>query len=661
VAQVSGLQLTDPGDSSVWRYDIVPTEEGRAFRTKTIPWEDSMPTTPWVKNLFPFDAGASRTKDTNKRGLQLAAQNPTDTFLPEFILPGPANTALTLTNATQQVLKWIYAKDTAGNAMFGICGRYLIRVDAITKAVGSQDLGSSRVASDVVQINGDLIICFSSSHFIQRRNPGGTLSASTDKYAKSIVIVRDQIWSVGTSAALNNTLSYIRGLNATDATALLTAANWTTSSPAYVVGDGTYQCYQLYDVAGTLAGGRPDGIFMPDPETKFLNVTPQIARSPDAGLFTGYGCWMAFGELWVPYQRGVLRVSPGNATDEGPGTAYLPGLGLRVVGGIEWDRMMYIAAVDWRTYNGYILKMIPDKRDIADGQWIFQPVAYISGNSTHFVRAIGMASPATANPFLVYGGGSAATAASYITLGRGPGRDVDDSAYLTRTGVSYLTTGMFSPGLDASQIATLVGSQVWVGATDETTDTSPVIVYYNSADSQMPGNGATTAMATEAGGGTTSIVDSGLSTRYAAANTQGKFFNMKLGLTSTGTLMPAVLGWTAFGYLNPAITDEITMQVEVRDANVTMGQFDMAGYTAEQMTNKLRDWCNRGFSLAGQLEGYATDLRDDNRNVRFMVRSVGEEHSIVRSAAGTNVTESVNVVDLVLVRVDMSGEYGEVN
>ena len=79
MASVSGLLLTDPVDASVWRYDIAPTDEGRAFRTKTVPWEDSMPTTPWVKNLFPFDAGASRTKDTNKRGLQLAAQNPTDT------------------------------------------------------------------------------------------------------------------------------------------------------------------------------------------------------------------------------------------------------------------------------------------------------------------------------------------------------------------------------------------------------------------------------------------------------------------------------------------------------------------------------------------------------------------------------------------------------
>ena len=660
MSQVSGAIFTDPVDASVWHYRIIPNEDGRAFRTKTVPWENSAPTTPWVKNLFPFDAGAARTKELNSRGLMLAAQNPTDTFLPEFVLPGPAPQALTLTNATQQVLKWIYAKDTAGNAMFGICGRYLIRVDAITKAVGSQDLGSGRVASDVVQINGELIVCFSSGHGIQRRTAAGALSASASKVSLSIVIVRDQIWAVGSSTNPDNTLSYIRDLNSTTAINLLTAANWTINSPPYLVGDRTYQCTQLYDVAGTLAGGRPDGIFMPDPETKFLNVTPQIARSPDASLFTGYGCWSAFGELWVPYQRGVLRVSPGDATDEGPGTGYLPGLGLRVRGGIEWDRMMYIAATDERTNNGYILKMIPDKRDIADGQWIFQPVAYIAGNATHYVQAIGIASPSTSNPFLIYGGGSAATSASYITLGRGAGRDVDDPNYLTRTGDSFLTTGMFSPGLEASQIATLVGCQVWVGSTDEATDTTPVNVYYNAADDMMPGNGATTAMTTEAGAGTAPIVDSGLSIRYAATNTQGKFFNLKLGLTSTGTLMPAVLGWTAFGYLNPAITDELTMQVEVRDGNVTQTEFDMVNRSAEDMTDKLRQWCYRGYTVAGQIEGYASRLRDDARNVRFMVRSVGEEHAIVRSSAGTNATESVNVVDVVLVRVDVSQEYAEI-
>jgi len=436
VAQTSGLVLTDPTNESTWHYTIAPTDEGRYFSTKTIPWEPSMPTTPWVQQLFPFDAGAARTKDLNPRGLSLQPQNPADTFLPEFVVPGPATTALSFTNATQQVLKFIYAKDSSGFALFGICGRYLIRVDAITKAVTSQDLGSSRVASDLVQINGDIIICFSSSHPIQRRSAAGALTAST-KYAKSIVVVRNQIWSIGASGtAVNNNLSYILALGDATAANLLDTSLWTTNSPPYVVGDTSYQCYQLYDVAGTLGGCRPDGLYMPDPETKFLNVTPSIQRVPDASGFTGYGCFYALGEFWVPWQRGLLRVSPGNAVDEGPGTAYLPHVGLRVRGGLEWDRMMYILCTDERDSSTYVFKMIPDRGDIADGQFIFQPVAYVAANTTHFGRAIGMASPSTTNPWLVYGGGSTATAASYILLGRGAGRDVDDACFPADTRVS---------------------------------------------------------------------------------------------------------------------------------------------------------------------------------------------------------------------------------
>lgn len=655
MANVSGLLLTDPSDGSAWRYEIASTDEGRKFSTKTIPWEPSMPTTPWVKQLFPFDAGLARTKDLNPRGLSLQPQNPTDTFLPEFVLPGPATPSLTLTNATTQVLKWIYAYDSSGYAMFGICGRYLVRVDAITKAVTSQDLGAGNVASDLVQINGEIIICFSNNTPIRRRSAAGALTSGS-KFAKSIVVVRNQIWAVGTNASINNDLSYILALGDANAANLLTTGNWTTNNPPYVVGDTSYQCYQLYDVAGTLGGCRPDGLYMPDPETKFLNVTPSIQRVPDASGFTGYGCFYALGEFWVPWQRGLLRVSPGNAVDEGPGTAYLPHVGLRVRGGLEWDRMMYILCTDERDSSTYVFKMIPDRWDIADGQFIFQPVAYVAANTTHFGRAIGMASPSTANPWLVYGGGSAATAASYILLGRGAGRDVDDPLYVTRSGVSYLTTGIFAPAMDASMVATLIGTQVYIA--DTLGATTPVEIYYDAALNQMPGDNASTLMATEAGGLIGEITESGQSIRYAEQNAQGRFFNMKAALTSTGTLNPALMSWTAFGYLNPLTTDEITVQVECQDGWSQFGQQDRSNHSGEEMVDKLRYWNSKGVTLAGQIEGYASTLRDDNRPLYFMVREVGAEYAVAKSGAGPDTDSIVNVVDVKLVRVDMSGEYG---
>jgi len=267
-----------------------------------------------------------------------------------------------------------------------------------------------------------------------------------------------------------------------------------------------------------------------------------------------------------------------------------------------------------------------------------------------------MASPSTANPWLVYGGGSAATAASYIILGRGAGRDVDDPNYVTRTGVSYLTTGIFAPAMDASMVATLIGTQVYVA--DTLGVTTPIEIYYDAALDQMPGDNASTLMATEAGGLIGGITESGQSIRYAEQNAQGRFFNMKAALTSTGTLNPALMSWTVFGYLNPLTTDEITVQVECKDGWSQFGQQDRSNKSGEEMVDKLRYWNSKGLTLAGQIEGYASTLRDDNRPLYFMVREVGAEYAVAKSGAGPDTDSIINVVDVKLVRIDMSGEFG---
>jgi len=349
MAQLSGIILRQPNTSTEIRLDMMEDGDGQMFRTKTVPWEVSPDLgTPWQQELMPFNAGAARTKDLNPRGLSLQLQAPADTFLPEMVVGGPKLNSLTLTSATIQATKMIQATDSSGTCIFAICGRYLVKISS-TYVVTAQDLGAGRVATDIIQVNGDLIICCGGGHFVQRRSAAGALSAG-NFCAHAMAIVRDRIWRVGASDSSTyttptNNVGWIAALGDANASNLMTQANWTFTTPTYKVGDTTYQCVQLYDVGGTLAGTRADGMYMPDPATKFQNITPQVYRTPDPSGLTGYGGFNAFGNFYFPYQRGLLEVRPGAASDVGPGTAYIPLVGLRVVSGLEWDRMMYIHQV----------------------------------------------------------------------------------------------------------------------------------------------------------------------------------------------------------------------------------------------------------------------------------------------------------------------------
>jgi len=660
MAQLSGIILKQPNTTTEIRLDMMEDGDGQMFRTRVVPWEVSPDLgTPWKMELLPFSAGAARTKDLNPRGLSLQLQAPADTFLPEMVVGGPKLNSLTLTSATIQATKMIQATDASGTAIFAICGRYLVRISS-SYVVTTQDLGASRVATDILQVNGDLIICLGGSHFVQRRTAAGVLSAG-NFYATSMAIVRDRLWRVGSSTIAGystptNEIGWIACLGDASASNAMTHANWTFTNPTYKVGDTTYQCVQLYDVGGTLAGTRADGMYMPDPATKFQNITPQVYRTPDPSGLTGYGGFNAFGNFYFPYQRGLLEVRPGAASDVGPGTAYIPLVGLRVVSGLEWDRMMYILCVDVRTNATFLIKMIPDRRDIADGEWIFQPYAYIAA-SANYGKAMAMLSSST-NPSLVFGGGPNTTSAQYIILGRGAGRDIDDPNYQTASGSTYVTTGLFSPNIDSSMLATLVSSQVKIGLTDEATDTTPVRIYYSAADDLMPGDNASTLMTTVAGGVSGNIVDSGVSTRYANVGAQGSFFNLKAELVSTGNLRPTILRWTAHGYYNPKVTDEITVRCPLQLPSNTIGMRDMINYDPDGVMNQLRTWANAGTMLEAQIQGYEDELRDSGTLVHVLISQVEQNNTDDITGVGNNdQNEVIPSVNLSLVRVDYSGSY----
>lgn len=662
VLNTEDLLLIDSSDSTTWPFKLKvfsqDSEASAAARSaisiSQIPWEFGYPVKPFVKDLMPFSAGVARSKNANPNGYALIAAQPADCLYPDEIVAGPATNALTLTSAVQQSTKMIQITDNAGTHVLSISGRYVHKITGSGTVTTDRDLGAAVVATDIIQVAGEVLVACGATGFIQRRTAAGTWSTSADTYAHAFAVVKNDLWKVRISTtAIDNRLARITHQNKTDASTMMTNANWTSTSPAYEVGDRTYQCNALYDVGGALSGGRPDGLFMADPAFAFVNVTPQIRVAPDSSLETGKGCWSAFGYFFVPYHRGLLRISPGFAEDVGPGTINLPNIGLRVRGGLEWDRMMYIICSDERTGALYIFRMVPDRENIADGEYIFHPYYYRSASTTHYGRSIVMYNGASgANPQLMFGGGSAATNAQYIVLGKGSGRDIDDGSYVFANQDCNIVTGLFTPERGGAMNFTLVGTMVQVRDASASNAITP---YYSVSDSDDLNATPTSSMGTDGAAGTTTITSSGWHVRYAAANAKGRRLNMRLVLNGSGTSnkQPHVLGWKAFGFMHPLITDKIDLYLDMSED--VAGSPEFSQYSSQQKLDRLRQWAENGRILSGALVGYEEDL---NRNVLFIVQSVDPDDSAITVGVGERKLVTYDV-KLTLVRVDMSNNYGE--
>lgn len=662
VKNVADVVLVDPNDSKIWDFKLKVYDQGSqasdsarsAISVRQIPWEFSYPAKPWVKDLMPFAAGIARSKNANPEGYALVPLQPADCMYPDEIVAGPAVSSLTLTSAVAQSTKMIQITDNAGTHILSISGRYVHKITGSGTVTTDRDLGASAVATDIIQVAGEVLVACGSTGFIQRRTAAGAWSTSADTYAHAFAVVKNDLWKVRTSTtAIDNRLARITILNKTDVSTMMTNANWTSTSPAYEVGDRTYQCNALYDVGGALSGGRPDGLFMADPAFAFVNVTPQIRVAPDSSLETGKGCWSAFGYFFIPYHRGLLRISPGFAEDVGPGTINLPNVGLRVRGGCEWDRMMYITCSDERTGALYILRMLPDRENISDGEYIFHPFYYRSASTTHYGRSIAMYNGAAgANPQLLFGGGSAATNAQYIVLGKGSGRDIDDSSYVFANADCNIVTGTFTPERGGAMNFTLVGTMIQAR---DASSGNAITPFYDISDSSDLNATPASAMGTVGAAGTTTITSAGFFIRYAAANAKGRFLNMRLTLNGSGsaTKQPHVLAWKAFGFMNPLVTDEITLELDMR-ADVP-GETRYGIDSPEEKRARMMQWLERGTVLTGQVLGYEEDL---DRGVLFMVKSVDFDDSVIAVGNGER-KEVVFNCALKLVRVDMSNQYGE--
>lgn len=630
----SMIKVTDPRGSGgpagngVY-YFRVPKSEGERGVEFAIGVESKEPSSsarPFVVDLFPFNRGLGPGRQwepgTYVDGL-------IDTSWNEAIYQAPAVTSITLTSAAAQGIKSV----TWNGSLWVLAGTNVYSISSSHSVTNDRSLGVTGTWISVV--GNELFICCGSAGRIQKRTAAGSWSTSSDVYAHAMEVVRDKVWKVGNStAAIDNNISSIDVNTASLATACGTLANWNTAAD-YRAGDDSYQAYAIYDYRGEPYVGRPDGMFAPDPETKFWNQTPQLAARPST--LNCKGAWVGDGYLWIPTARELLRHSPSETIPVGPETTRAAYKSWRVTAGVHTDKHAYVLATELIGTDTYVLKMENDPR--GDG-YIFTPLAKVADSSSHYGKwiALNQANGAT----LCFGGGTAATSANRIPIGTGSGRDIDDSGYAFNSS-SYLTTGIFFPATDQSTRVLWHGTEVLTGTT------SNISITYRSQGSVSDSTSPSTAMLdTQEGGGSSGIAAVGRSLRYFAPDTVSSWMSMKLSFSSTSR--QEILGWKVFGYLIPEVADEVVLTIAAGDL-VQLQDGTGTGYSGHDTIERWKEWQRLGTVLNIELADY-----EEDRTTRFIVGGVQARTISIDPSRGGN-DEMEWAVRVSLIRLDYANAY----
>ena len=626
-----------------------------ALRFDTIPWDSSQPGQPWSMELFPFDAGLARSKMANRRSYGLVAGNAADASNPDVVVPSPNDVSLTLTSAAAQGIRAVQYTDSGGaSAIYCIAGTSVYKISSSYSVSNERALGATGTWLTIIA--GELFACIGGSGFIQKRTASGTWSTSADVRAYCMEVVKDKVCRVGGStAAIDNQYSECSALGSSAATNAFALTNYNTSAN-YYVGDLSWQTHSIWDFAGTVACGRGDGLYMPNPETKFLNQTPQIkAVATPANC---KGSFSALGYFWVPYARGLLRLAPGFSEGKGPETLELPNVGFLVRGGFEWDRAVWLLATDEQSGTSeYLIKMVPDRLGISDADYIFHVIATKTVNTSHpgqfIVPFVGSGGPT--QPSIVFGGGTAATAAGYVMLGRGSGRGIEDSGYRFKSS-SVFGTGSFSPDPYGAFNVRLVGFKGYM----TTSGSKTLGITYDISDAAVPNSTSTVGTATldtQEGGGGGSVSTTGQFTLYAAttAITQSGFFRAYVTLGGNGTTNANHANLhrlSAFGYMHPQTTDEITCQIVVGQESARLWGMARSGWSDDTGVAWLRRQAYSGRVMAVELPGY-----EEARTTRCFVKNVSGTVTKSQAGAGIGGIDTEYTVTVKLVRVDFANAY----
>lgn len=559
---VSGIRVIDES-SNKWDFPLMPTDKGGVgFVIEPRPWEPGDPLRRWRIPIHPFIGGLN--VDRLHGGGTYAKANADATYPGQLLFP-PKVYSLTMANGDTPVKAIEF-----NSKVFYIGGRYAYYLDPTTNTLTEdKDFGSGKSAVDAAVFNGELIVAMGESEKIHKRTTGGSWSQASDNtYAIALGVVGQYLWRAESTNKLSNCSS-----------TPLTLANWTPASPnQYSVGDSTYAVNRIIDYGGIPWALKGDGAYAPDPQSRFKNQAPQLARTPHTD--NGKGAFVAQGSLWVPSSSGLLQIRTGRSKKRGPELTFRPDFRFWVRGGVEFGDFIYLLVTDEASSGTtFICKMAADVHGETVGHdYIYQEWARLDGTSKGYAIAV---TTAGTNPELTCTYGT--TGVRYIKLGRGGGRDADDPNYAYGVSLS-LETGAMQPGSDLAELSTLVGVDTLLDFS-RTNDSLTVAYRW---DPKTGAESYTNLLdEAESGGGTAAITATGWSkaSRYASANNTGRFLEVKF----TGA---AAMGGTA----NAAVTTTDTTLTDSR-LSLTTNQLIGATITCDSKTMTITS--NTATTLTG--------------------------------------------------------------
>lgn len=597
--------------------------------------------------LYPFDGGVGPDKVRMPRSYQGVSSSGVDATNQGFITLPPKRTNMTLTSAAAQSSGQARMCVEYNSKLWILSGRYVHSINTSYSVSTERDLGASVIGTFIAIVNTFIVVSCGASGFIQVYD--GAWATSADTYAHVIMVAGDKVHRVrSTNGTVDNTYSAMPLTDASSSANIRTAANWDTPATTanYVVGDDTYQVTWGVEFDGIPWFGRADGLYKQDTQATFKNQTPQIAQGPVAN--NCIGTFVAFGALWVPYRGGLLRVMPGESIARGPEIVDIPSKGWRIAGGFEHNEAIWCLAVNEQGTTQSLMKIIPDKIGATPNEYIYHEV--IEHSATNQSRWCGLFMAPT-NPTVCWGGGTATTSSNRILLGRGAGRDIDDSNYAYDS-PAEIVTGHIYPARGRVMEATLHGVDVLL----RLAGTSPSLgIDYNVNNVTSE---PSTAMQTDREGNTgNSVTTTGMdSYRFYAALTgaKGSMFNFKFTLTQggspTGNTRSELYEAWAFGVLHPRMTDVINF------SSIPANQYSARGTKQTRLgfeaVRILRKWQSDGQLLELQMPEY-----EPGRTVRVQIIKMSETgEANARIGPGGKPT-TTPAFSLSLKRLDYAGAY----
>ena len=601
---------------------------GRGYTIQARAWEPGDAQQAWRVPLHPWDAGLNSDRLSNKRSY---AKANADSSYNGLLLPPPLHTAVTLANAVlpDKVVEF-------DSLMFMRSGRYAYYFNpSANTATEDEDLGLGKAIADLDVFNSELVVGMGEATKLYTRVTGAAgawTQAADATYAIALGVVSSRLWRAETTNRMSSCT-----------TAPRTLASWTPAgTAAYSVGDSTYAINTIIDYGGVPWVGKADGMYSPDPASRFINQTPQLRKNPHVDNCKG--AFTAFGFLFVPSSSGLLRIKPGQSKIVGPELVGRPGYRFWVRGGVEFGGVIWLLCTDEGAVdNTFICKMVRDDEALAGREYRFYEWCRLGASTKGYF--IGVTTKGT-NPELVVGFGNNMR---YIKLGRGGGRDIDDTNYAYGL-ATELETGAIMPGPDLGVVSVLQGVSTVLdfSATGET-----LSVAY-----KVDGDGSyADLLTTQEGGGTAPIsmtTNFQSVTRYAPPTAVGQFFEFRFtgALTSaTGTNRPEIRESWAFGYSRPRVTDVVSVAIHAGPRTAGANGIPN-GKSAEETIRLFRNWLESSTVLTVELPEY-----EQGRTTRFLV--TGVEVAEQTAAPGQQHETTTSRVMVALTRVDFAGAYGE--